>query len=1211
MLRDVNVEIPGSRPTEIIKVGDQVFVSADDGIHGRELFVSNGSDPPRLVKDISPGFEGSDPSNLTDVDGTLYFVADDGINGRELWKSNGTAAGTMLVLDIFPGMSDSGNIHSSSPSSLTVATTTSGSVLFFVADSPVGVELWKADAGGASLVLDLNGGVDEFDNPRSSTPRDLTFWPEHTDQDLNLVPPTLYFSAETETLGRELWRTVLNDGNTTTSLVKNLFADPIGATPNSSNPTDIILYKSQLFFAASGGEIDGEGNVTSEGRELWHSDGTAGGTELYADIFPGYSDTEQQVPFNSSPIRMTEHKGGLYFAALGPSTGSELWRTDGETAPTMVANIRGGSGSSAPADLTSTEGYLFFTADGGQGRELWRTDGTTAETKITRDIRPGTGSPFLFTRGYAALGSSVIFGADDGTLGPEVWISDGSLEGTHLLKEIQFGRNSAVTPGAFSSIDGGVYFGVSDQLWKTDGTEEGTARFALNTIATVGSFEPSFSDIGPPTFAMANGLLFFASDDGKNGVELWKSNGSPSGTKMVRDISPGTTITFPGSTIETPNSSRPKELTAVVDKVYFRIEDGDQLMVSDGTESGTVSLGNVAAEHLTSFAGKLFFAGRTAASGTELWVSDGTQEGTVMVADLATGAASSYPSKLTTAGGKLFFVADDGSGTELWTTDGTQQGTVKLDISPAGGSYPTQLTPVDGRVFFRANDQTHGNELWVSDGTQEGTMIVRDLAISPSIDYGSDPIPLTGLNGNLLFFADDVSHGQALWKTDGTSEGTVMVKDIWPSLSYDYEFMGNEIDGGAAGLVAVVGGKVFFPAEDGTHGTELWSSDGTTAGTTMVGDLFPGEESSRPSELTVNGDRLFFAANQGSAAPDEFGFHDFLGRELWSSDGTAGGTSVYAELNTTNNNGSQPRSLAAFGGGLHFIADDGIHGPEVWTTSLRLDEDDLLFETLARDIAYRDALDGTTPIVRNDTINLAALGYNSPFVFTVDLVIHDTMTGFDAYGLVAANADPILAIRGSANIDDFYSDLLPEGIGVNQYEENKTALFNWINQVSTPNHPVSITGHSLGGALTQLVASAYTAANGKLGQIVTFNAPAINETPADAFVSSNAQRVMHYITDGDPVSLAGYKFIEGAWRRSYFSDLNIAHNHQFPVLVDYSIADDPSTPGLDRRFRAPDIAFEEYADTSILNDPLFHHTDSDYFFWLAAAQALTSSDDDL
>lgn len=1213
MLRDINVEIPGSGPTEIVKVGDKIFVSADDGVHGHELFVSDGISPPSLVKDIQSGFSGSNPSHLTDVDGVLYFVADDGIHGRELWKSDGTKSGTMLVHDIFPGMSAYGSIHSSNPDQLTVANTASGALLFFVADSPgKGVELWKADSSGASLVVDLNSGIDASDNPRHSSPRDLTFWPEHTDDESNLIPPTLYFSAETETLGRELWRTVVNEGSTTTSLVKNLYVDSPGEDPMSSNPGSLILFNGNLYFAASGGEDDGEGNIVSDGRELWRSDGTATGTELFADILPGFSDPQQQMPLNSSPLHLTEHKGSLYFAALGPSTGNELWRTDGESLPTLVSNIRGGSGSSTPADLTSTDGFLFFTANGGQGKELWRTDGTAIGTQLTRDIRPGSGSPFLFTRGYEALGSSVIFGADDGSLGPEVWISDGTADGTQMLKEIQFGRNSAVTPSAFSNIDGEVYFEVSGELWRTDGSAAGTNRFPLDTPATVDAFEDSFTDIGPPTFAMANGLFFFAADDGVNGVELWKSDGTTEGTAMVRDLAPGTTITFPGSVIETPNSSSPQEITAVGDKVFFRVDEDSQLMISDGTEVGTVPLGNVSAEHLTNFSGKLIFAGQTAGSGTELWTSDGTEQGTVMLAELAPANLSSYPSQFTEAGGKLFFVADEGDGDELWVTDGTQEGTRKLNVAPTGGSYPTHLTAVDGRVFFRADDGIHGDELWVSDGTLSGTTMVADLRTEPEIYFGSDPIPLAGLDGNLLFFADEGFNGQVLWKTDGTSDGTVVVKDIWPSIDYDYEFFGNEIDGGAAGLVAVFDNKVFFPANDGTSGTELWSSDGTAEGTTMVRELFPGENDSWPAELTVVGDRLFFVATEGSATPDEFGVHESMGRELWSTDGTSDGTAVYAELNTTNGDGSEPQSLAAFGGALYFVASDGIHGREVWTTSRRLKANDLLFETLARDIAYRDALSGTTAIMEEDSINLAAVGYTSPFVFDVSLVIHDDSTGFDAYGLTAANTDPILVIRGSAGLDDVFSDLSPDGIGVNQYDANKDQLFQWITANSSPNHPVSITGHSLGGALTQLVAAGYTSLGKPLGQVVTFNAPGIGQAAADSFNPMLAERVMHYITDGDPVSLAGEAFLPGAWRRSNFDDLWIVHNHQYPVLLDFTINDDPETTTIvEKRFRAPDLTFTDYPDTSWLNNPLYFHTDLDYFIWLAAAQLATNHLEDL
>jgi ELWxxDGT repeat protein len=95
---------PPSDPRDLVDVGGTLFFTAGDGIHGRDVWKSDGTAAGTvLVKDIKTGGRLGHPSDLVDVGGTLFFAARSGGHGRELWKSDGTRAGTVLVKEINPG----------------------------------------------------------------------------------------------------------------------------------------------------------------------------------------------------------------------------------------------------------------------------------------------------------------------------------------------------------------------------------------------------------------------------------------------------------------------------------------------------------------------------------------------------------------------------------------------------------------------------------------------------------------------------------------------------------------------------------------------------------------------------------------------------------------------------------------------------------------------------------------------------------------------------------------------------------------------------------------------------------------------------------------------------------------------------------------------------------------------------------------------------
>jgi ELWxxDGT repeat protein len=146
------------------------------------------------------------------------------------------------------------------------------------------------------------------------------------------------------------------------------------------------------------------------------------------------------------------------------------------------------------------------------------------------------------------------------------------------------------------------------------------------------------------------------------------------------------------------------------------------------------------------------------------------------------------------------------------------------DINAMGlSSSPQFLTTIGSTLFFSATDATNGRELWKSDGTTAGTVLVKDIRNGVS---GSNPRYLTNVNGTLYFNAYDDTNASELWKSDGTIAGTVLVKDI-----------NNGVNHSSPRYLINVNGTLYFNADNGTNGSELWKSDGTTAGTVLIKDI--------------------------------------------------------------------------------------------------------------------------------------------------------------------------------------------------------------------------------------------------------------------------------------------------------------------------------------------------------------------------------------
>ncbi len=702
--------------------------------------------------------------------------------------------------------------------------------------------------------------------------------------------------------------TLLKDINPNTA---DYYSSSDPAINNQVYPdSGIALPQGQFLFAAR----------NFNGTELWQTNGTDAGTVISKDINSG-------GPYNdANPMFFQSYGKTLYFFTADYDNGSSNFYPSG-TANNRFHNFRlykrdstgiisGGSLTQNPFESVSNviqvNGSLYFIALGSDGYNN-TTDTLLIRYDLNNDYYDTIENVVKPRELYAFNNRYIVFSADNGVNGREPWYYDIQNDDAELLFDINTlgdtDPSASSNPHDFIAYHNTLFYTADDG--SGIGMQIKTASYDNNNgdFNSFSGVNLSQNDANPHNKIVYNDMLYFRTvDNSTNHFDIYSLEGNYPGFSVNDE-----------ATDQNPNNGR---MAIANNYLFFSADAGDgsgnQLWLLDSNNDAalaggsTISGGGDANPHdFTPVNNQLLFVANDGTGTQELWTSDGDNNHVVQ----SYGNYYNYPKILGTQGNFAYFFYDDNiHGQELWKTNANDSTLMVSDINkgddPNISSNIGTFANYKNALYFGAYDGQHQN-IYKTDGTTGGTSVAVDMS-SFNIQYPNYyQISQIKGAGNTLFFNDvDSAHGGELWKTDGTLAGTSMVKDINT----------HNTDGSNPQNFIALNGKLFFVANDGTNGNQLWVSDGTSANTVMVKII---NSSNDPNIGNLTADtihnKLYFTANDGTS-----------GNELWVCDGTTFVTNMVTDINPSGD--ANPSGLVIFNGKLFFGATEPTHGTEIWTS---------------------------------------------------------------------------------------------------------------------------------------------------------------------------------------------------------------------------------------------------------------------------------------